>query len=405
LDRIHSKDIRLVQILPGGAGDAINLSICTVTLKSSPVYISLSYTWGDPQQTCPIICEGKDLHVTRNLQDALWQLRQSHLELAERFPIRRSGLTRVFFWIDAICINQSDVDEKTDQVKLMWEIYSHAELVIAWLGKQDEASKRGVELIRHMSSVVGSSASEVDAERSDEQIRRKIRISDFNTLGLTGLISPAWNDLFSILTRDWFSRVWIIQEIVAARRCIFLCGDEVIDSSILLGIGKILEENKILSSIRDFDRNRVLAVNANCLAHLRLKKEHDFNTLLWSTHQFKASDQRDRIFALTRLKSGPQSNSVFDLINYRLSTHQVLIEYASTMLAQGSLDVLCYAQALGNIYSLPSWVPHWTAPDYCYTPLTRIWDASAQTQIAPTSSQYYQIEPSDVSALLINWGA
>jgi hypothetical protein len=381
----------LLQIKSARTEDSIEFRICTVSVDSTPEYpyIALSYAWGDLQHTCPIICDGKRLHVTQNLKDALWQLRQSLPKFAGLSPVWGDSYWLPYLWIDAICINQSDDEEKSNQVALMWDIYNRAELVIAWLGKHDESSRRELELIRYMNSVVAS----------NEQSYRKIRVSELATLGLPGLVSPQWNTLFSVLSRDWFSRVWVIQELVAATMCIFLCGDESIDSSILCRVGKIIEENKLLSSIRNFDRTRILAVNVNCLAGLKLKRELDFNTLLWSTHMFKASDQRDRIFSLIHMASGLTFNTISELINYRLSTHEVLTKCACISLVQDSLDVLCYAQAFGDLYSLPSWVPHWTAPDFCYTPLLRSWEASKQ--IATTRGQYYQVEPNDVSGYLI----
>jgi Heterokaryon incompatibility protein (HET) len=398
-DKVHSKDIRLLQIRPGGAGDTINLSICTTPVDSVPAYIALSYTWGDPRSTCPVICDGKELHVTQNLKEALWQLRhaQSQHKFEGPFSMWSGHHGLPYFWIDAICINQSDDDEKSHQVALMWEIYSRAELVIAWLGKQTEITKRGMELIRRLNSVIG--LNEAGAGPGDGQKYQKIRFTELATLGLPELASPAWNDLFSVFSRDWFNRVWVIQELVAARTCLFLCGDEFVDSSIFLRVGEIIDESKLLSSIRNFERSRILAINIGFLAYLKSKEKHDFNTLLWSTHLFKASDQRDRIFSLVHMACGLKSNFVSDLIDYRLSVPEVLTKYARISLAQGSLDVLCYAQALGDLYSLPSWVPYWTAPDYCYTPLIKSWGASTQMQIVGTASQGYQIEPNDVSGI------
>jgi Heterokaryon incompatibility protein (HET) len=106
-----------------------------------------------------------------------------------------------------ICINQSDDDEKSHQVALMWEIlYSRVELVIAWLGKQTEITKRGVELIRRLNSVI--ELNEADAGPSDGQKYQKIRFTELATLGLPELASPAWNDLFSVfLARPVQSRV------------------------------------------------------------------------------------------------------------------------------------------------------------------------------------------------------
>jgi hypothetical protein len=69
----------------------------------------------------------------KNLQDALWQLRQ-----LKEFS---------YLWIDAICINQKDNEEKSQQIKSMQELYSTASLVIIWLGKSDPTSDEAIRLI------------------------------------------------------------------------------------------------------------------------------------------------------------------------------------------------------------------------------------------------------------------
>jgi hypothetical protein len=109
-------------------------------------YVALSYTWGDTKDPYAILCQGQTLFVTRNLKEALWQLRESH-DIFEGPACARSEHNKtLYFWIDAVCINQNDNDEKSHQVKLMWEIYSSADFVITWLGNQDELTKRALTL-------------------------------------------------------------------------------------------------------------------------------------------------------------------------------------------------------------------------------------------------------------------
>ena len=103
-----SCQIRLVHIQPGVWDDPILCELETVSLDSSPVYQTLSYFWGDPKDSKPILLEDCVFDVTSNLYDALRRL-------------RRTNSIRVI-WIDAICINQMDNDEKAQQVMLMKSI-------------------------------------------------------------------------------------------------------------------------------------------------------------------------------------------------------------------------------------------------------------------------------------------
>lgn len=116
--------IRLLKINPSQhPSDQIYGSLSVVSLKSNPVYKALSYTWGDSRDIVSIDINGYQIDVTRNLKDALKRL--------------RSIDTKHLVWIDALCINQRDGQERTYQVQLMREIYQTAFEVVVHLGNPD----------------------------------------------------------------------------------------------------------------------------------------------------------------------------------------------------------------------------------------------------------------------------
>ncbi|KAF8859326.1 heterokaryon incompatibility, partial [Acephala macrosclerotiorum] len=84
-------------------------------------YEALSYVWGESDPPCWILCNGQRKSVTPNLGAALRRLRYK-----EKWRL---------VWIDAICVNQEDLDERSQQVMLMRNIYSPARRVIVWLGE------------------------------------------------------------------------------------------------------------------------------------------------------------------------------------------------------------------------------------------------------------------------------
>lgn len=90
-----------------------------MSLESRPVYKALSYTWGDVNDVTPILLNGRPFLATKNLEKALRRLSM----LGED----------VIFWIDALCINQADNDERSSQVRLMRAIYENTEEVLVWL--------------------------------------------------------------------------------------------------------------------------------------------------------------------------------------------------------------------------------------------------------------------------------
>lgn len=123
------KATRLLELQPGQPCDDVHCKILYSALNSgkcaSPSYIALSYVWGPPEFEEFIFCDnGSDdssrIHVTHNLYGALRAL-------------RREAETRTL-WIDQICINQADDEEKCSQIQIMKEIYSQADGEIAWGG-------------------------------------------------------------------------------------------------------------------------------------------------------------------------------------------------------------------------------------------------------------------------------
>jgi hypothetical protein len=120
----NSKQIRLVTLEPAGHLDSpIRYTLHTADLGAQlkPKFEALSYVWGDATVTLPIqLDHHQDFPVTVNLERALRHL-------------RRPGNDWVL-WVDAICIDQDSVTERSHQVQQMGDIYSEAALVHAWLG-------------------------------------------------------------------------------------------------------------------------------------------------------------------------------------------------------------------------------------------------------------------------------
>lgn len=112
--------IRLVEILPGQLGTStLRIRFLVRHLYSRPVYETLSYVWGTSGPTETIEAEGMHLRVTENLLFFLLELRKSN--------------SRIPFWIDALSINQSDLEEKSKLIPLMPEIYKLATRTICWI--------------------------------------------------------------------------------------------------------------------------------------------------------------------------------------------------------------------------------------------------------------------------------
>ncbi|RAH52185.1 HET domain protein [Aspergillus piperis CBS 112811] len=181
---------RLVRLLPSEKDDTpIRCELFTYILPESTgrkhLYEALSYVWGSQSETHTITVNGCELHVTRNLYTALIHLRDNQLER--------------ILWIDAICINQEDDDEKSEQIPLMRSIYAQADRVVVWLG---EAMRDGDEALKTIQRWAAASIPCDDSLLDDS------------------LLDPCSR----LLQRDWFQRTWVLQEVGVARCISILCG-------------------------------------------------------------------------------------------------------------------------------------------------------------------------------------
>ena len=133
--------------------------------KKPPPYEALSYVWGDPEKTLPIFIDERRFNVTENLHAALRRLRDCSIE---------------WVWVDAICINQRDRQERGHQIRSMAKIYGKANRVVVWLG---EAAN--------------------NSDRAFEEIRARRKGLDFSD---NEIIQQA---VLGLLQRPWFRRIWV----------------------------------------------------------------------------------------------------------------------------------------------------------------------------------------------------
>jgi hypothetical protein len=125
----------------GNEEEPIRGQLRVVCLDHNPSYSALSYTWGNPSPSRQIEGKaGQSLPVTNNCYDALQQLRHRYW-------------TRTL-WVDSICIDQANEEEKSHQVSLMRDIYSQAEKVYIWLGKGTKQSDYAMDWLANATSTL-----------------------------------------------------------------------------------------------------------------------------------------------------------------------------------------------------------------------------------------------------------
>ena len=122
-----------------GSSSPFELRLEHFESSKAPSYIALSYVWGDPNNSHPVIVSGQDFHVTQNLYEALLHIYKLSSIFEEGLGQQcESGQVDLFLWIDAICINQGDIDERSKQISRMTAIFASAFTVLVWLGTIEE---------------------------------------------------------------------------------------------------------------------------------------------------------------------------------------------------------------------------------------------------------------------------
>lgn len=186
------------------------------TLKFEPNYEALSYVWGPPQNPVEVQVVSTEAPSSRASQTLLLG-RNLHSALK---GLRHPTCARTL-WVDAVCINQNDIDERNAQVLRMGDIYSLAARVVIWLGPEADDSTHALSTIGYfgdqvehtMNGVLGDSpgASEPNWWQPQCSLPYDAR---------------TWSSLTALLSRAWFSRTWTIQEaLLASPRSIIQCGD------------------------------------------------------------------------------------------------------------------------------------------------------------------------------------
>ena len=188
-------------------------------------FVALSYVWGDPTVRCEIYIGESSVLVPVNLEAALRQLRNNN-RIQQGFRI----------WIDALCINRTDLIERVAQVLRMKDIYARAWRVVVWLGPKAKNSDLAMMAVQFLS--IQSQEKEplhVIYLRFDRYIIRIPCLQWKHTHTRIRMRQTVLWAIYHLLTRTYWRRLWIIQEIaLAARQSPVLCGNSLCEDSCIL---------------------------------------------------------------------------------------------------------------------------------------------------------------------------
>ncbi|KAF5591038.1 heterokaryon incompatibility 6 OR allele [Fusarium pseudoanthophilum] len=328
----NTQSFRLLEIENGDSNCPISCTLRSHSLETAPLYQALSYVWGPPATTNgkSIQCNGHDFFVTDNLYGALHRLR----EMGDCCLI----------WIDQICINQNDLQERCQQVSIMRDIYSKAQLVNAWLGVTDSPeSARVVEMISIMASSTWLGMITSDDPVDDETLE---------SLGLPAQDSPTWVALNNMLALPYFSRVWIIQEIAVAKSYRILWGNIIIPGATFLGstkgwllIPRVLKNWATAHAMK----NAILV-----LVGVHQSKDWPFLVTRFVEHE--ATDPHDKIYAFIGLADQTGYDIAADYSKPVVEVYQGFVRKAIAVTEK--LDILRFSTVQDlDTKTGPLWVP------------------------------------------------
>lgn len=406
--------IRLLTLAPGDYHDPIKIELAIHDLDEHlPTYDALSYVWGDAMSDAPAMVNGCPRHITENLATALKHLRcpksQNVIERTKKdahvkcrndcLGEEERNMGDRVLWIDALCIDQRNVEERNHQVKLMSRIYHSARRVVIWLGPSDDSSDFVMDCV-------------AAAALSRSQF---------------GHIAPENEAYFilhatKLLNRPWFERIWVVQEVARSTSAIVQCGNRLQPLSAFLNVFKklgrkwdylrheydtsllpaelhpcwyqLVEERRC--RVRNGDGYAGIGNNRGTLDRDKVHQEiivmvHDFIELfvsallsidaiapardgnlpfphaLLSTEERKASDPRDKVFALLGMCENWWAQIPLPITDSPLTADYT--KDTATVYSEAMVVILQHGFEYGyprlplrlpekdKIRNLPSWVP------------------------------------------------
>ena len=317
--------------------EEIECTINEYSVKARPPYDAVSYSWGPPQEpeNCrQVLLNGSQFLVRDNLWSLLHRLRR----------LRKDRMV----WIDAMCIDQDpeSVLERNHQVSLMAHIYQHAECVSVWLGEEGDDSEKGMQVLKELVTIWSYCRARSDTSIYLSQVltRNHDRHASIEAF-------------INLLQREYWTRRWIIQEILHARTVAFYCGRSkvvwtphvlVFPESEFLALFNELERQE--SFIRGRCENYIEGLVAFKLLKQRQCNPHhkpveDLRLLLQRYHTTECTNPLDTVYALLSLTSEYTLNGRSLAVDYAMNTVQL---YVNVMLHCKPKNWLKFALMLQN---------------------------------------------------------
>ena len=398
-------------------GTCWNLTIFAI--DASPPFAALSYLWGDSTERVDITVNGQSTSVTATLACAL-----KHVEQHWRRSLPARDVAQFHLWTDALCINQSDIAEREQQVQLMGRLYSTAEIVLGSFGPSTEAIKVAIDTLHLVHS-------EIIDEDEDKTLGKRLEWMQ-KYPGLTeadvGLpedqfdANKSWKLLREFLYMQYWRRAWVFQEVVLAKELLFFSETQTLNPEALFATLSWFKAMKELAKNEDARRPHWLIPSIwnfvtydNLLgwkAVLRMewarsadRKTRFFKLLLaCSGNDLRATDPRDLIYGtmgLTKMDLEPDYSPASSLAELYVTFMAWWFEQVTAWQAEDPDWTLDHLDLLGEAgigqvdeggenmdlaRSIPSWVPNFPLQAKIYTPHILTTQQNADTTVFPADA-------------------
>ncbi|KAK5711192.1 SNF1-interacting protein [Elasticomyces elasticus] len=361
------REIRILVLYPSADDttdincDVINFNVefwSTMGAESFP-YIALSYMWGDRNQLQAIWLGGRRKEVTPNLHRALKGL--------------RDPIVPMLLWVDSLCIDQENAEERNQQVAMMDTIYSGAGAVIAWVGVEecDIVEQHAMVVLTNLESLLGSVTYNVGQGLSNQPLWHDWIVS-----------IKSWgpqNGMDQIFRKLYFTRVWTMQEILLSRNVILCHGGYAVHFHTLLFKFGQTKCWTLPQPVDDEEEDSNVHINRFLSIYHGMLNEKQPSALegLLLARDRNATIKHDSVYGtlgllaqLNARKDG-QKRPSWQTPSYDKDFYALCLDIFTTLLQEtGSLDVLSVCEVRGhyaedpvkrsNGAPWPSWLPDWS---------------------------------------------
>ncbi|KAN0122073.1 Heterokaryon incompatibility protein (HET) domain containing protein [Hyaloscypha variabilis] len=339
------QDIRLLKLLPGSVDEPVKCTLLPYTIESPDQqlnYEAISYEWGSPGQYATIELNGQKYQIQANLFAFL--------------KILRSGIVgegRVL-WADAVCINQKDIQERGRQVRIMRKIFKQADRVLSWLGPAANGSDMVFDFCLKLQEACVAISESLDTSAKDMALShsvtsrimithaeeifdvmhywgsdRSVNMEEYVALNTREkewrfIKEELYDMLFTLQSRSYWKRVWIVPEVTLGKEVIVHCGEMRMDFDVICQAAKLIPK---LRKGRGTTRYKMTVTPPSFSALSSYRSSHRGNE--WSLHQLleafghsQCTLLHDRIYAFldanTDFRKGQPS-----VINYSCTPEEL----------------------------------------------------------------------------------